>query len=126
VLDVPLLFETRGERRCDATAVVSAPPFLQELRVLARPGMTRERLRAILARQMPDRDKRRRADYVIPTGLGRRAALRSILRLLADLERRRPGGAWPDAWRRAAARERRAAARAARATGKGAAPRSER
>lgn len=73
-LDVPLLLETGGERRCDAVAVVSAPRLVQLQRVLARPGMTRAKLNGIETRQMPDREKRRRADFVIPTGLGRRPA----------------------------------------------------
>lgn len=83
VLDIPLLFETQGERRCDVVAVVSAPAFLQAARVLARPGMTRQRLDAVLAKQMPDGDKRRRADVVIPTGLGKNPAWRR-LRLLVE------------------------------------------
>ena len=68
VLDIPLLFETGGERLVDAVAVVSAPAFLQSQRVLRRPGMTPARLAAIRARQLPDGEKRRRADFVIPTG----------------------------------------------------------
>lgn len=82
VLDIPLLFETGGERRCDAVAVVSAPAFLQAQRVLKRPGMTGERLSAVRASQMADADKRRRADAVIPTGLGRRPTLRALTRLV--------------------------------------------
>ena len=68
VFDVPLLFETGGESRVDKVAVVSAPVDIQRARVLARPGMTEARLDAILARQMPDAEKRARADFVIPTG----------------------------------------------------------
>lgn len=70
VLDVPLLFETGGGRICDAVCVVSAPRFIQVQRLMKRPGMTRRRIDAILARQMPDTDKRRRADFVIRSGLG--------------------------------------------------------
>lgn len=89
VLDIPLLFETRGERRCHLVAVVSAPAFLQAARVLARPGMTRQRLDAVLAKQMPDWQKRRRADVVIPTGLGKGPALKVLKRLVARLRQER-------------------------------------
>lgn len=71
LLDIPLLLEGRGEGRCDAIWVVSAPEALQIRRALARPGMTPEKLGGILARQVSDREKRRRADVVIATGLGR-------------------------------------------------------
>lgn len=84
VLDIPLLFETGGEARCDAVVVVSAPPAVQRARVLARGGMTPERLDAILARQTPDAEKRRRADHVIRTGLSRGHARRAIRRLLEN------------------------------------------
>lgn len=93
VLDIPLLFETGGERFCDAVAVVSAPRLLQRQRVLARPGMTREKFAAILAAQMPDHEKRRRADWVVPTGLGRRPT-RLVLRALRRQALARPGRRW--------------------------------
>ncbi|MEW5728199.1 MAG: dephospho-CoA kinase, partial [Pseudomonadota bacterium] len=94
-LDIPLLYETGGERRCDRVAVVSCPAFLQEQRVLRRPGMTPARLAAVRAQQMPDAAKRRRADFVIPTGRGLAAALRR-LRLAVTLTREQPGpGQWP-------------------------------
>ncbi len=85
VLDIPLLFETGGERRCDAVAVVWAPRFLQARRVLGRPGMTPERLAAIGAQQMPDHEKRRRADFDLPTGLGRAFTLRRVRRIVRML-----------------------------------------
>ena len=67
VLDVPLLFETGGESYCNKVAVVSAPPDVQKRRVMARPGMRVERFEAILSKQMSDEEKRKRADYIIPT-----------------------------------------------------------
>jgi len=76
VLDIPLLYETRGEGRCDAVAVVTAPAFLQRRRALARPGMTADKLARIFARQISDHEKRRRADFVIQSGLGRYHALK--------------------------------------------------
>ena len=88
-LDIPLLFESKGERLCDAAAVVSAPAFLQRQRALARPGMTKERLHGILARQLSDAKKRTRADAVIPSGLGKREALRRLLKFLKVWKRRR-------------------------------------
>lgn len=93
VLDVPLLLETGGARLCDGVAVVSAPALLQRQRVLARPGMSREKFGAILKAQMPDREKRRRADWVVPTGLGRRPTLRA-LRALRRQALARPGRRW--------------------------------
>ncbi len=78
VLDIPLLFEAGAEARCDAVAVVTAPPFIQRQRVLSRPGMTEERLDSILAKQMPDEEKRLRADFIIQTGQSRADALRCI------------------------------------------------
>jgi dephospho-CoA kinase len=85
VLDVPLLFETKGEGRVDLVLVVSAPAAVQRARVLARGGMTEDRLRAILARQMPDAEKRRRADHVVRTGLSRHAAQRQIRAIVRAL-----------------------------------------
>jgi dephospho-CoA kinase len=85
VLDIPLLLETGGERRVDRVLVVSAPAATQRARVLARRGMTPERLAAILARQMPDALKRKKAHEVIRTGLSRHAAQRHIRRIVAEL-----------------------------------------
>ena len=93
VLDVPLLFETDGQTRCDAVVAVSAPGFIQEWRVLKRPGMTRERMQSILARQMPDAEKRRRADFVVLTGLGRDFSLLQILNIVRITSQWR-GGSW--------------------------------
>jgi len=84
VFDIPLLFETRGGREFDLVIVVSAPAAVQRARVLARPGMTPERLSAILARQMPDAEKRRRADVVVRTGLSRHHADRAIRRIIRE------------------------------------------
>ncbi len=92
VLDVPLLFETGGERECDAVIVVSAPAFLQRQRALARPGMTPAKLDAILARQVPDAVKRRRTPYVVLTGGGRRAARRQLMRHLATIKAKAAAG----------------------------------
>jgi dephospho-CoA kinase len=97
VLDIPLLYETGGERLVDAVAVVSAPAYLQAQRVLRRSGMDADRLAAIRRRQTPDREKRRRADFVIPTGLDRKRAVRAIAGII-DRVRRRPGISWPRAW----------------------------
>ena len=85
VLDIPLLFETGGERRVDYTVVVSAPAAVQIARVRRRRGMTAEQIAAIIARQMPDSLKRRRADLVVRTGLSRHVALLPIKRLIREL-----------------------------------------
>ncbi len=90
VLDVPLLFETGGEDRCDGVVAVSAPLFLQEQRVLRRQGMTRKKFDSILARQMPDAEKRRCADFVVLTGLGRDFSLRQIRNIV------RITSGWPE------------------------------
>ncbi|MBV1796926.1 dephospho-CoA kinase [Siccirubricoccus sp. G192] len=85
VLDIPLLFETKGAGRCDQVVVVTAPAAVQRQRVLRRRGMTEERLRAILARQMPDAEKRRRADFIVHTGLSRHFAQRAIRAIVRRL-----------------------------------------
>ena len=85
VLDVPLLFEKGGWKRCDLGIVVSAPYRVQRARVLARPGMTPEKLAGILESQMPDRQKRKLADVVIETGRGRRHTLLAVRRIVRNL-----------------------------------------
>jgi dephospho-CoA kinase len=85
VLDVPLLFEAGGSARVDRIAVVSAPAEVQRARVLARPGMTEEKLARILARQVPDEEKRARADFVIPTGGSLDETRRAVRRIVACL-----------------------------------------
>ncbi|TXM98299.1 dephospho-CoA kinase, partial [Methylobacterium sp. WL103] len=85
LLDIPLLYETGGEARCDAVLVVTAPPEVQRARVLARPGMTEAAFAAILAKQMPDAEKRARADYVIDTSLGFAAAEAEVAGIVAQL-----------------------------------------
>ncbi|MFL4987455.1 MAG: dephospho-CoA kinase [Microvirga sp.] len=91
VIDIPLLFETGGERDCDAVLVVTASREVQRARVLARPGMTEEKFAVIAAKQMPDAEKRQKAHFLVDTGRGFAAAERQvgdILRALAG----RPGG----------------------------------
>ena len=85
VLDIPLLFETGGDHGMEAVVVASAPPEVQRERVLARPGMTEEKLAAILARQTPDAEKRARADFVIDTSSGVEAARGEVRRVLSTL-----------------------------------------
>jgi dephospho-CoA kinase len=92
VLDVPLLFETGGDKRCDAVVVVSAPSDVQWARAFERPGMTEQKLAALLAKQMPDAEKRARADFVVDTSHGfeaARAQVREILRKVATMPKRR-------------------------------------
>jgi dephospho-CoA kinase len=96
VLDVPLLYEGGADQWCDAVLVVSAPRFLQEQRVLTRPGMTRDRLKATLARQMSDAEKRRRADFVVQTGLGKNLTLNRLSEIVTLLMSAR-GTKWPNA-----------------------------
>lgn len=85
VLDIPLLFETGGEAAVDAVVVVTADPEVQAQRVLARPGMTRERFEAILARQVPDAEKRRRADFIVDTGRGLEAARDQVVEIVGTV-----------------------------------------
>ncbi len=91
VLDIPLLYETGGEERVDAVVVVSAPAFLQRRRVMARPGMDEARFAGILASQMPDREKRRRADFVVETGLGRAYTFTALKRIVSEIRAAQSG-----------------------------------
>ncbi|TGV08147.1 dephospho-CoA kinase [Mesorhizobium sp. M8A.F.Ca.ET.173.01.1.1] len=85
VLDIPLLFETGGRGRVDKVVVVTAPAEVQRQRVLARPGMSEEKLASILAKQVPDAEKRRLADFVIDTGNGLDAARAAVAAIIAEL-----------------------------------------
>ncbi|WAP70584.1 dephospho-CoA kinase [Jiella pelagia] len=82
ILDIPLLFETGGEGRCDVVVVVSAPGKVQRERVLARPGMSEAKFQAILAKQTPDAEKRARADHVVETSRGIEDARRQVRAVL--------------------------------------------
>jgi dephospho-CoA kinase len=95
VLDVPLLFETGGDARVDAVVVVTAPADMQRARVFERPGMTAEKLDALLAKQVPDAEKRRRADFVVDTSGGfdsARAQVRAILASVQSIRSRKSTG----------------------------------
>jgi dephospho-CoA kinase len=92
VVDIPLLFETATQSRCDAVVVVSAPPEIQRQRALDRPGMTEEKLAALLSKQMPDDEKRRRADFIVDSSQDfdrTRAQIRDILQRVAKMRQRR-------------------------------------
>jgi dephospho-CoA kinase len=91
VLDIPLLFETGGQRGCDAVVVVSAPAQVQRQRALERPGMTEEKFAALVAKQMPDAEKRRRADFIVDSSQSfdhARAQVRDILQAVAKMRGR--------------------------------------
>jgi dephospho-CoA kinase len=85
VLDIPLLFETGGDKRCDAVVVVSAPGEAQRARAFERPGMTEQKFAAILAKQLPDAEKRKRADFVVDTSKGLAAAHAQVRDILARI-----------------------------------------
>jgi dephospho-CoA kinase len=92
VLDVPLLFETGGERHCDAVVVVSAPADMQRRRAFERPGMTEEKFSALVGKQMPDAEKRRRADFIVDSSQSfdhARAQVRDILQAIAKMRQSR-------------------------------------
>ncbi|MFC4352345.1 dephospho-CoA kinase [Fodinicurvata halophila] len=91
VLDIPLLFETGGEALCDAVIVVSAPRRLQRQRVMRRAGMSEERFQAILARQVPDEVKRKRADFVVRTGSSKAMTYRQLSHIVRRMRRGGPG-----------------------------------
>jgi dephospho-CoA kinase len=92
VLDIPLLFETKGEERVDAVVTVTAPADIQRARLLARPGLTAEKLETLIANQLPDAEKRRRADFILDSSQGFDAArmqVKDILRQIAKMPKRR-------------------------------------
>jgi dephospho-CoA kinase len=91
LLDIPLLFEIGGEARCNAVVVVSAPTDMQRTRAFERPGMTEEKFGALLAKQVPDAEKRRLADFIVDTSVGfdhARAQVRDILSAIANMPRK--------------------------------------
>ena len=92
VVDIPLLFETDGRNRVDQVVVVTAPPEVQRERVLSRPGMTEEKFQNILAKQVPDEEKRRLADFVVDTGQGMDAAREQVADIIEELTGTRPAG----------------------------------
>ena len=94
VLDVPLLFETGSDANCDVVITVWAPVFIQLRRVLARPEMNKERFNHILANQMPEKEKRRRSDFIVPTGLGHLESLRRIRKIIMEVSQWPPRH-WP-------------------------------
>ena len=86
VLDVPLLYETKGDQFCDAVIVVSAPSFIQRSRVFARANMTEKKFIEICNRQLSDKEKRCKANYIIPTGLGKSVSLAYIKKIIQDVK----------------------------------------
>ena len=97
VLDIPLLFETGAEKRCDYTLLVSAPGFIQKRRVRQRPGMTREKFAAIRARQMSEAEKKKRADVIIQTGLSLSYSLRQLRQALKMILEKGKRESWKNA-----------------------------
>jgi dephospho-CoA kinase len=91
VLDIPLLFETGGEARMDFVLVATAPAFVQKQRVMRRPNMTAEKSARIVTAQLPDRDKRNCADFVVHTGLGKAVSMRIIKEIIGTMDSRLRG-----------------------------------
>lgn len=88
VLDIPLLYETQTESKCDIVIVVTAPHFIQRQRVLSRSGMTVEKFQSILSAQYPDSAKKRRADYLVHTGIGRAHVMNQVRDILGQLQKK--------------------------------------
>ncbi len=88
VLDIPLFYETKKRYKSNFVCVVSAPSFLQRQRAMGRPGMTLQKLDAILSRQMPDYEKRKRSNFVVPTGLGKAHTNRVLGKVINHMRRR--------------------------------------
>ena len=97
VLDVPLLFETGGDKNCDFTACVLAPTFLQYMRAMSRPKMTRAKLRGIIEFQIPNEKKCQRADFIIRSGLNIKTSLHDVKKIIALLKTK-SGKAWQVGW----------------------------
>lgn len=97
ILEIPLLFESGGAERCDVTLVVSAPEDIQRQRVLDRPGMTEEKFKHLTSRQMPDSEKRKRADFIVDTGLSLEETGQQITHIIGQL-RQRSGTAYERHW----------------------------
>jgi dephospho-CoA kinase len=91
VLDAPMLFESGGDKMVDAIVVASAPAELQRERVLARPGMTQAKFEAVLARQLPDAEKRKRADFIVDTSQGIEAARKQVGEIIRTLRAKAVG-----------------------------------
>ena len=96
-LDIPLLFETNGQKRMDATLVVETSTAIQTHRALRRPGMTQAKLKTILAKQMSPFEKRKRADFVVQSGFDRSTTTEALTQIIRNISMR-PGHAWPRLW----------------------------
>ena len=96
-LDIPLLFENGSDKRCDVTAVVTAPEFLQKQRVLKRSGMTELKYASIKSKQLSDQLKRKKADFIINTGIGRRHTFNALSKIIFFLKQSKPQ-TWSSGW----------------------------